>query len=96
MNCFFTHLAQKDLESIWCYIAEDNLEAADQWESDVYAACELLAQQPEMGEKRPKWTDKAVRFWPVRKNYLIVYRPATQPLEILRIFNAAQDIPQCL
>ena len=59
-------------------------------------ACELLATQPEMGSNRPKWTNKPVRFWPVRKNYLIVYVPESEPLEILRIFNAARDVPKLL
>ena len=96
MSYALTPLAKSDLEDLWCYIAEDNPEAADQLETDLHEACKLLATQPEMGSRRPAWTDKAVRFWVVRTNYLIVYVPESQPLEILRFFHAARDIPKLL
>ena len=96
MNFVFTSLAKSDLEEIWTYIAEDNPDEASRFEADIYTACELLATKPEMGSFRPKWTNKPVRFWPVRKNYLIVYVTEIEPLEILRIFNAARDVPKML
>ncbi len=92
----FTPSARADLEEIWSHIAGDNPEAADQIEADIYAACDLLAAHPEAGSLRPRWTDKPVRFWPVRKNYLLVYRPEGRPLVILRIFHAARDVPSLL
>jgi plasmid stabilization system protein ParE len=96
MSYVFTPLAKSDLEEIWCFIAEDDPKAADQLEADIYAACQLLTTQPEMGNRRPAWSNKPVRFWPVRKNYLIVYVPESDPMEILRIFNTARDIPKLL
>jgi plasmid stabilization system protein ParE len=91
-----TPSAKADLEEIWCFIAEDNPEEADRLEADIYKACEMLTTHPEMGSKRPTWTNKPVRFWPVRQNYLIVYVPESVPLEILRIFNAARDVPKLM
>ena len=91
-----TPSAKADLEEIWCFIAEDNPEEADRLEADIYEACEMLTTHPEMGSKRAAWTDKPVRFWPVRRNYLIVYVPESVPLEILRIFNAARDVPNLM
>ena len=91
-----TPSAKADLEEIWCYIAEDNPEEADKLEADIYAACETLVMHPGIGNKRPNWTNKPVRFWPVRRNYLVVYVSESVPLEILRIFNAARDVPKLM
>lgn len=97
MNAYaLTPSAKSDLEEIWAYIAADNPEAADGLESDIYEACQLLADNPGIGESRPSWTEKPVRFWPVRQNYLIVYFPERLPLEIQRIFHAARNIPKLL
>ncbi len=65
MNAYaLTPSAKSDLEEIWAYIAADNPEAADGLESDIYEACQLLADNPGIGESRPSWTEKPVRFWP--------------------------------
>jgi toxin ParE1/3/4 len=96
MRYFFTPSARTDLEEIWCYIAEDNVDAADALEADIYNACEFLITAPEAGSCRPKWTDKPVRFFVVRRNYLIVYRAQDNSLEVLRIFHGARDIPKLL
>lgn len=92
----FTPSAETDLAEIWRYVAEDNPKAADRLEADIYEACRMLAKRPELGTKRPTWTDKPVRFWPVRLNYLIVYVPESTPLQILRVLNAARDVPRLL
>ena len=91
-----TPSAQADLEEIWAFIASDNPETADILESDIFEVCQLLAGQPQMGMKRPRWTDLPVRFWIVRRNYFIVCKPDSNPLQILRILHAAQDIPKLL
>jgi plasmid stabilization system protein ParE len=91
-----TPSAEADLETIWSYIADDDSVAADGLEADIHAACQLLADQPAMGVKRPQWTKLALRFWFVRSNYLIVYNPDSDPLQIQRILHAARDIPKLL
>lgn len=35
--------AQSDLDEIWEYIAEDNIDAADEWIARLFAAFETLA-----------------------------------------------------
>ena len=96
MSYALTPSAKADLEEIWCFIAEDNPAEADKLEADIYHACEMLVTHPVIGNIRPAWTSKSVRFWPVRKNFLIVFVPDTKPLEILRIFNAARDVPKLM
>ncbi|RYD33983.1 MAG: type II toxin-antitoxin system RelE/ParE family toxin [Verrucomicrobiaceae bacterium] len=80
-----TPSAEIDLQKIRTYIA-----------ADIFAACQLLADNPQMGYSRPAWTEKPVRFWIVRRHYLIVYAPQGQPLQIQRIIHAARNIPKLL
>jgi antitoxin ParD1/3/4/toxin ParE1/3/4 len=84
--------ARGDLEEIWSYVAEYNVAAADQLEADIYEACELLAGNPHLGHKRRDLTDEPVLFWPVRRQYLVIYRRDAEPLRIVRIFHGARDI----
>jgi plasmid stabilization system protein ParE len=57
--------AELDLDEIWEYIAEDNLNAADRWIKKLFDAFEMLARAPGMGHKREDLTAFPVLFWPV-------------------------------
>jgi plasmid stabilization system protein ParE len=61
----FTPQAANDFE-IWCYIARDNIEAANRVEASILKACDLLAAAPLAGHIRNDLSDLPVRFWPVR------------------------------
>lgn len=94
----FTPQAAGDLFEIWSFIATENLKAANRVEEAVHAACEFLAQGPLRGGKREEITSLPVRFWTLQTfpNYLIVYDPNTQPLQIIRILHARRDIAAIL
>jgi toxin ParE1/3/4 len=92
----FTPLAVSDLKEIVDYIAADHPPAADLFESDLLKACEMLAEQPGLGTSRPQWTKRPVKFWVVRRNYLIVFIPGTEPLKIVRVLHAARNLPDLL
>jgi plasmid stabilization system protein ParE len=83
--------AAEDLQEIWVYVANDNPAAADKLEEDIYAACELLAKNPRVGHQRSDLTDEAVLFWLVRRQYLVIYLPGTEPLKIVRILQGARN-----
>ena len=89
-----TSRAESDLFAIWAYIARDSLDAADRLEAAIYSACVFLAEFPLSGQVRSDLTKLPVRFWTVVKypRYVIVYHPATNPLEILRILHGARNI----
>jgi antitoxin ParD1/3/4 len=93
-----TPQAEDDLFDIWSYIAQDNLDAANRVEAQIYAACAFLASTPQAGHVRLDLTDRSVRFWtlPHFSHYVIVYDPACQPLQIIRILHGARDIPRRL
>ena len=74
----------EDLRELWEFIAEDNPDAADRVEEELFAAFELLAKQPGIGHSRPDITTGALRFWTVRR-YLVAYDPDGDPLLVLMV-----------
>ena len=54
-----------------------------------------LAAYPRMGHVREDLADRTLRFWPVY-SYLVVYRPDSQPLQIIRVLHGARDVPRIL
>jgi toxin ParE1/3/4 len=46
--------ADADLDSIWNYIAEDNIKAADKLVTRIGAVFEMLVQNPLAGRERPE------------------------------------------
>ena len=87
--------AEFDLDEIWEYIAQDNIEAADRWIGKLFDAFELLNRNPGAGHKRPDLTDYPVLFWPVGA-YLILYRVKSERVEIIAVTQGARDVPRFL
>jgi plasmid stabilization system protein ParE len=86
--------AEDDLFNIWSYVTRNNPEAANRIERAIFRACDLLSKSPLAGSIREYLTIRSVRFWVVQpySNYLLVYDPATKPVQILRIVHAARDL----
>jgi plasmid stabilization system protein ParE len=88
--------ARHDIEELWAFIARDNIRAAAQVRTAIRDACRRLAQRPYIGHRREDLTTREdVRFWPVY-SYLIVYRPHTRPLEILRVLHGNRNVMSIL
>jgi len=87
--------AELDLDAIWEYIAEDNIDAADRWIAKLFDAFEALARTPGMGHTRQDLTSLPVLFWPVG-SYLIVYRVQQERVEIVAVTQGARDVPAFL
>jgi plasmid stabilization system protein ParE len=64
----------------------------------VYEACTFLAHPPQSGQVRKHFTALPVRFWTVQQfpKYLIVYRPETAPLQIIRVLHGMRDVKRIL
>jgi plasmid stabilization system protein ParE len=94
----FTPPALDDLFEIWSYIARDNVDAANRLEDAIYKACAFLAEGPYRGGGREDITKLPLRFWtvPAFSNYIIVYDPASDPLQIIRILHGSRDIQAVL
>ncbi len=84
--------AKADIKEIISYIADENPLAAEKLKSDIFAAFQKLSENPNIGQQRDDLTKKNVRFWPVSKNYMIIYSAKLNSVDILRIYNSAREI----
>jgi len=93
-----TPRALDDLEGIWDYIAQDSPTAADRVEAAILAACESLARRPLLGARRSEITPLPVRFWTLPRfpNFIVVYRPETQPLQVVAVLHGSRDLSKVL
>ncbi len=82
-------LAERDLEEIWSYVAEDASPAiADRLIDAIIDRFELLAEQPRMGRLRPEFGE-GVRSFTV-ENHVIYYRHADDVF-IARVLHGRRD-----
>ncbi len=68
-----------DLDQLWEYIAERNVDGADRVVADIFDAIRTLVAFPHIGHRRPDLTARPLRFHRVR-DYLIAYAPDESPL----------------
>jgi len=87
--------ADRDLDDLWDYIAEDSVEAADRLIAKLFDAFEALARDRDLGHKREDLTAYPVLFWPVG-NYLVVYRHKVNGVEIVAVVHGMTDVPAFL
>lgn len=91
MTAFVFHPeAYSDLDAIWEFIAEDNLDAADRVLGEIQQAIRNLSFFPLQGHTRPDLTSRPLRFQIVRE-YLIAYAPEEQPLLIVAILHGRRN-----
>lgn len=86
----FRPIAEQDLDDIWFYIAQDNIDAADRTLDLLRDKCLMLAGSPMIGRTRLELAP-SLRSFPVG-NYLIFYRPIESGIEIIRILHGSQDL----
>ena len=79
-----------DLDEIWEYIAEDNVDAADRVFVDIHSTLTTLAGSPQIGHRRPDLTTRPLRFHVVRE-YLIAYAPAEKPLWVVAVLHGRRN-----
>ena len=51
-----------DLDEIWEYIAQDNIDAADRGLADIHTVLRSLAASPHIGHRRPDLTAGPLSF----------------------------------
>lgn len=86
--------ARLDLLSIWLYIAEDNPNAADKLLDNIGSTCELLGENPKLGQARPDIAP-TMRHLPI-KNYLILYQEQPLGIEIIRVIHGSRDLNEII
>lgn len=90
MSYRLSALAEKDLEDIWSYVAEDaSLEtAADRLIDAIFDRFELLVEQPRMGRNRPEFGEGVRSI--VVESHVIYYRHE-QDVLIARVLHGRRD-----
>ena len=88
----FSEKAREDLESIVDYVTDESGPGrAEGLVCGFFAALDRIARMPEMGHRRADLTASDLRFWPVF-SYLIVYRPGSCPLEVVRVLPGRRNV----
>jgi len=82
--------AEIDIRSIWEFIADDNVRAADATLDRIEQAFDMLAQNPLAGRARNDLASK-LRSFPVG-SYIIFYVPVPDGIDVVRVMNGRQDI----
>ena len=84
--------AAQDLVRIWWFIKENaSLGIANKVEASIRQKILLLAGQPGAGHWRRDLTDEQVKFFPAY-SFLIVYRPESNPLQVVAILDGRRDL----
>jgi len=86
----FSPRAEQDLDDILAYIARDKPLAAVRFVEKLRDTCRLLAENPELGERREDF-GRGLRCFSVG-NYAIVYRCGPECVEIARVASGHRDI----
>jgi len=79
-----------DLTSIYNFIADDSMKAAEAWLKRIEDTFDMLAQTPMAGRARDDLSVN-LRSFPVGR-YIIFYIPVSDGVEVVRVMNNRQDI----
>ncbi|MBA4147444.1 MAG: type II toxin-antitoxin system RelE/ParE family toxin [Verrucomicrobia bacterium] len=88
--------AIQDLDEIFIYLGQDNLDAAERFLTEAEKTIHFLKENPELGRPRSFHGQSELRSWAIRgfEDYLIFYRPGERTLQIIRILHGARDLSQ--
>lgn len=92
LNLIIENVARTDMDTLSAHIAKDNKNAAVKMLKLFYASFEKLSKYPELGFLRPDFTYNDVKFFVVKRHYLIVYKIMNDEIHILRVLSAYQDV----
>jgi plasmid stabilization system protein ParE len=74
--------AESDLDAIWEYIAQDDVDPDDRWIAKLFDAFEAAGQTPGMGPARADLTPSPLLFGSI-DTYVVIYRAQGRPVEIV-------------
>lgn len=83
--------AEADIAGIAEYIAERNLPAAIRILDRIESACQMLADNPGLGEERKGFGVPGCRSFTVSR-YVIFFRRSDVGVDIARILDASRDL----
>jgi len=89
----YSTLATADLYENAEYIARDRPNAAYGWIEKIESTCEMLAENPEVGQQRTTRRHGRCRSF-VCGHYVIFFRSVTGGIEVVRIVRGERDLDQ--
>ncbi len=94
MQLFFTSLAESDLDDILTFIAQHRQKTAREVVKRLRSACELIASQPLIGERRSEFPGDLRSF--VVERWVVFYQVAEGSVRICPVLDGARDIESIL
>ena len=79
-----------DVDQLWEYIADHNIDAADRVVDEIFTALRTLVASPHIGHRRPDLTARPLRFHRVR-DYLIAYAADESPLWVVAVLHGRRN-----
>lgn len=86
----FSRLAERDLEEIADYIAQDNPRRALSFVVELHSPCGKIAEAPQVYRSRPE-LGEGIRSC-AYGNYVIFFQESQSGLAVVRILHGAMDI----
>lgn len=84
----WTAPAKIDLQNLYLWHLDYDLATADRFVRAVVAKCDWLALNPLIGSPLDRSRRKSLV---VGTSYLVIYRPATDGITVLRIYHQSQN-----
>lgn len=91
LSLIITNEAKEDIKHVVSYISLDNKIAGLNFAKLVRKTFVYLSEFPNMGKKRPEYTDEEILFFTIKWGYNIVYYIENDKLYILRVLSEYQD-----
>ncbi|MBD6619434.1 type II toxin-antitoxin system RelE/ParE family toxin [Komarekiella sp. 'clone 1'] len=89
-NIFKRPQAELDLLEIWEFIAENNLERADEFLDFLDEKLQILARNPGIGRRREELAPGLRSF--VVKNFVVFYQEIESRIDVIRVLHGSRDI----
>lgn len=84
--------ARADMKEIWSYIAESNIDSANNTIRELARKFDLLEANPKLGRRQDSLLIE-MRLFP-HKNYNVFYFPIEGGVEIYRVLHARRQIEE--
>ncbi len=91
MNVYWTNTAEKHLDCIYNYIAQDSIEYAQQMVDRITRKTQQIAVFPLSGRSVPEYESKIIREV-IELPYRIIYFIKSNSINILAVIHEAQNI----
>ena len=91
LSIIITNEAKNDINGIVAYISLDNKVAGLNFAKYLKKMFVYMLEFPNIGRKRPEYTDEDVWFFTIKWGYNIVYYVKNDKIYILRVLSEYQD-----